>query len=290
MMNEINLKINNDKHVSKPMEFATRYDAKQKEKIASATKQFESLLTSMMLKSMKQTDGSVFGDDEENGYGNDMFDTIFQQEIANKMSETKSLGIAELLYKKITGENMPDEIKHKFSERLKQVDKINFSDKDKQTMPIKIHNYTAPTDSTKVQPSNSSLQRINKYETHINEAAESFGVDKSIIKSIIMTESAGNHKAVSSAKAKGLMQLMDSTATDMGVRNVFNPRENILGGTKYFAQMLRQYGGDVKLALAAYNAGPQNVEKYKGIPPFDETKSYINKVLNYVEHFKESKQ
>ena len=284
-MNEINLKIDNDKHVSKPIENKSRYDTKQKEKIASATKQFESLLTSMMLKSMKQTDGSMFGGEEE-GYGNDMFDTMFQQEFANKMSDTKSLGVAQLLYKKITGEDMPVELKTKLSTKLDnmKIDETSF----KQT-PIKIKDYTAPADSTKIQPSSSSIDRINKFENHIDEAAESFGVDRNLIKSIIMTESAGNHKAVSGAKAKGLMQLMDSTATQMGVRNVFNPRENILGGTKYFAQMLRQYSGDVKLALAAYNAGPQNVEKYKGVPPFDETKSYINKVLNYVEHFKESK-
>lgn len=272
-MKEISLKIESDKHLSKPMELNSRYDDKQKEKIATATKQFESLLTSMMLKSMKQTSGGMF--ENEDGYGSDMFDSVFEQEIANKMTDTKSLGVAKILYKKITGEEMPEAMKFKISERLN---------------PIQIKNTSVPADSTKVQPSTSALDRVNKYEEHINEASGSFGVDKNIIKSIILTESAGNNKAVSGAKAKGLMQLMDSTATDMGVRNSFNPRENILGGTKYFAQMLRQYSGDIKLALAAYNAGPQNVEKYKGVPPFDETKSYINKVLGYIEHFKESKQ
>lgn len=286
-MNDLNLKIDSDRHVSKPMEVKSRYDVKQKEKIASATKQFESLLTSMMLKSMNQTNGGMLGGQEEGeGYGNDIFDTVFQQEIANKMSETKSLGVAEMLYKKITGENMPEDIKRKVSERM---DRLKTNNVSEETKPIKVHNLSVPVDSTKVQPSASSLDRINKFQNHIDEASESYGIDKNIIKSIILTESAGNNKAVSGAKAKGLMQLMDSTATDMGVRNVFNPRENILGGTKYFAQMLRQYSGDVKLALAAYNAGPQNVEKYKGVPPFDETKSYIKKVLSYVEHFKESK-
>lgn len=270
-MKEIELKISNDRHIQKPIDIKSRYDEKQKEKIASASKQFESVLTAMMLKSMNKTTGGLFGD--EDGYGNDMFDTIFEQEIAQKMSATKSLGVAEILYRKITGENMPDEMKLKLSS------KIN---------PIQIQNNNVPADATKVKPSTTSLERIEKYDKHIEEASKTFGVDKEIIKSIILAESAGNHKAVSSAKAKGLMQLMDSTATEMGVKNVFNPRENIFGGTKYFAQMLRQYSGDLKLALAAYNAGPKNVEKYNGVPPFAETKSYINKVLSYLEHFNEN--
>jgi soluble lytic murein transglycosylase-like protein len=270
-MEDLAIKIENSKHLSKPMETNPRFDQKQKEKIANATKQFESLLTSMMLKSMNQTNGGMFGGEES--YGGDMFDTIFEQEIANQMSATKSMGVAELLYRKITGEEMPAAIHQKVSMQLH---------------PLKIHNAETHTDSIKVQPSESALERINKLEKHVQDAADSFGVDKNIIKSIILTESAGNAKAVSSAKAKGLMQLMDSTAVDMGVENVFNPRENIFGGTKYFAQMLRQYSGDIKLALAAYNAGPKNVEKYDGVPPFDETKNYINKVLGYLDHFNES--
>ncbi|MFZ5947796.1 MAG: transglycosylase SLT domain-containing protein [Stygiobacter sp.] len=270
-MEEITLKASNDKHFTKPIDIKSRYDEKQKEKIASASKQFESVLTAMMLKSMNKTTGGLFGD--EDGYGNDMFDTIFEQEIAQKMSATKSLGIAEILYRKITGENMPDEFKFRLSSKLN---------------PIKVNNTQVPADATKVKPSNSSLERIDKFNNHIEEASKTFGVDKVIIKSIILAESAGNHKAVSTTKAKGLMQLMDSTAIDMGVKNVFNPKENIFGGTKYFAQLFRQYSGDLKLALAAYNAGPQNVEKYNGIPPFAETKSYINKVLSYLEHFNEN--
>jgi len=270
-MEKLSLKIDNpQKHISQMAEVKSRYDENGKVKIAAATKQFESMLTQMMLKSMNKTNGGMLG---EEGYGNDMFDTVFEQEIASYMGETKSLGIAEMLYKKITGEKMTPDMRFKVNNQIK---------------PMRIKNTTTETDATNVHPSNESLNRLEKFDSHIDEAAKSFGVDKNIIKSIIMTESAGNNKAVSSAKAKGLMQLIDSTASDMGVRNVFNPRENILGGTKYFAQMLRQYSGDVKLALAAYNAGPQNVEKYKGVPPFDETKNYINKVLGYFNHFSES--
>jgi Rod binding domain-containing protein len=270
-MEQISLKVDNpQKQLQKMTETTSRYDEKQKEKIASATKQFESLLTSMMLKSMNSTTGGMLGDE---GYGNDMFDTVFEQEVGSYISESKSLGVAEVLYKRITGEEMTLEMRNKISKRMNE---------------IKAYNTETSSDSTKVKPSEGAINRINQYDKNIDDASESYGVDKNLIKSIIMTESAGNYKAVSSAKAKGLMQLMDSTATDMGVKNVFNPKENIEGGTKYIAQMLRQYDGDLKLALAAYNAGPANVNKYNGIPPFDETKNYINKVLGYLDHFNES--
>jgi Rod binding domain-containing protein len=269
-MDNLSLKVDSGKQISKPIEVNSRYDNAQKEKIAKATKQFEGLLTSMMLKSMNQSSGSMMGDE---GYGNDVFNTVFEQQIGTYISDTKSLGVAEVLYKKITGEDMTPEMRYRISDSMNK---------------ISIKNTSVPTDATSVHPSEESLNRLQKLDKTINDASKKYGVDKNMIKSIIMTESAGKVKAVSSAKAKGLMQLMDSTAQDLGVKNVYNPTENINGGTKYFAQMLRQYDGDVKMALAAYNAGPQNVDKYNGIPPFDETKNYINKVLSYLNHFNES--
>ncbi|NMB82658.1 MAG: transglycosylase SLT domain-containing protein [Ignavibacteria bacterium] len=264
-MKEIALKTSNtEKHLSQMTEIKSRYDDKQKAKIAKAANEFESLLTSMMLRSMNKTTGGMLG---EEGYGNDMFDTIFEQQIASQISKSKNLGIAEAIYKKVTGEEMSN---------LKS---------DPKPVDIKIDSNSSPV---KVKPSSEAIKRLNRFDDLIEKASREFGLDKNVIKSVIMTESAANHKAVSSAKAKGLMQLIDSTATDMGVRNVFDPKQNIYGGTKYLAKMLRQYNGDLNLALAAYNAGPQNVEKFNGVPPFDETKNYIAKVLGYLNHFKES--
>ncbi len=113
----------------------------------------------------------------------------------------------------------------------------------------------------------------------VEAASKAYGVAKNLIKSVIGRESGSRHLAVSPAGAKGLMQLMDTTAADLGVRNVFNPRENVMAGTLYLKRMLDRFGGDEKLALAAYNAGPGAVERFGGVPPYAETREYVEKVL-----------
>jgi soluble lytic murein transglycosylase-like protein len=120
----------------------------------------------------------------------------------------------------------------------------------------------------------------------IVQAADRHQVDADLIRAIIMAESGYNPKAVSRKGAKGLMQLMPRTAKALGVKDCFSPEHNINGGVKYFKQLLNQFDGDVKLALAAYNAGSRNVRQYQGIPPFKATHYYVKKVFEYYEYYK----
>lgn len=116
------------------------------------------------------------------------------------------------------------------------------------------------------------------YASEVQRIADKYQVDSSLVRAVIHAESAFNDKATSKAGAQGLMQLMPGTAKDLGVKNAFNANENIEGGVKYLAQLLAEFDGDIKLATAAYNAGPNAVKKYNGIPPYSETKVYVERV------------
>ncbi|SIP94117.1 lytic transglycosylase domain-containing protein [Solilutibacter tolerans] len=116
------------------------------------------------------------------------------------------------------------------------------------------------------------------YQAEIDEAARLHGVDPAIVRAIIHAESAYNPKALSRVGAQGLMQLMPATARRFGVTNAFDARQNIHGGVQYLAWLLKRFKGDLTLASAGYNAGEGAVDKYKGVPPYSETRRYVERV------------
>ena len=115
------------------------------------------------------------------------------------------------------------------------------------------------------------------------EAAAKYDIDVNLLEAVAKAESNFNPNDTSSAGAMGIMQLMPATAKELGVTDAYDAEQNIMGGAKYLSNLLKKYDGDVSLTLAAYNAGPGNVAKYGGIPPFTETQNYVKKVLSYMQ-------
>ncbi len=132
----------------------------------------------------------------------------------------------------------------------------------------------------------SSCRNPAEFEPIINACALEFGVDKALVKAVIHAESGYNPNAVSSKGAQGLMQLMPKTAQGLKVSNSFDPTENIRGGVRYLRFLLDTFKGDVALAVAAYNAGLSRVAQYGGVPPFEETRNYVSKVLSYQQSYR----
>jgi len=136
------------------------------------------------------------------------------------------------------------------------------------------------------QTLNKTIERKeNPFSELINTYSKKYNVDPNLVTAMIKAESNFNPNAVSKAGASGLMQLMPETAKILGVTNIFEPEENIEGGIRYFKTLLNEFNQNLPLALAAYNAGPDVVKKINDIPPIDETKNYVEKVLRYYKEF-----
>ncbi|CUS97189.1 transglycosylase SLT domain-containing protein [Candidatus Kryptobacter tengchongensis] len=251
-------------------------------KLKEASENFEAIFLNFMLKSMMKTssdrENSIFGGDN---FGGDVLDSIFYLELSKHIAKNGKFGIAELIYKQLV-EKDSENLKIEGSPKIENAEinrKEKFIELQKNSRKsFFINKY-----------GESLIERINRFDGLIRKASEEFNVPEELIKAVIAVESSGNALAFSPKGAKGLMQLMDSTAEFVGVKNIWNPAENIYGGVKYLRHLLDRFNGDIKLALAGYNAGPENVEKYGGIPPFPETIEYLGKVMKYIKLFEKSK-
>lgn len=213
-------------------------------RLKKAAQDFEALFISYMLKVMRESIPRSGLLDE--GLQGEIFKAMFDQEIAKRIARAKGLGIAEMIYRHLS-RGAPSQ------------------------RPV-ARFYDLP-------PQKPSFYRIQRYSGIVRSAAQRYKVDPNLIRAIIIQESGGDPQAISHKGAKGLMQLMPQTAREMGVKDVFDPEENIFAGTKYFRKLLDKFKGDLILSLAAYNAGPGAVERYGGIPPFKETRDFVKRVL-----------
>jgi soluble lytic murein transglycosylase-like protein len=156
-----------------------------------------------------------------------------------------------------------------------------------------MHFTNAPTSSSdreykvyiRERSSISTRYTTEQYDELISDAAARYEVSVPLLKAIIKAESDFNPRAISKKGAMGLMQIMPDTIKDLEINNPFDPRENIMGGTRYFKQLYDRFNGKLSLSLAAYNAGPTVVDQYKNIPPYRETEEYVERVLKYYYRF-----
>ena len=132
---------------------------------------------------------------------------------------------------------------------------------------------------SKADPVSHASESQNAVRQHIQIAATRFGVDRNLVDAVAWQESRYNPRALSTAGAMGVMQLMPGTARQLGVQNPHDVEQNVIGGTAYLRQQLERFGNNVPLALAAYNAGPGAVIKYGGIPPYRETQNYVRQII-----------
>ncbi|MDM5238536.1 lytic transglycosylase [Bacillus cereus] len=164
----------------------------------------------------------------------------------------------------------------------KQVDEVQVAQKEFERRFPETKNEAADTwgltNKYNIQKIRSSNE--GKYEDIIDRVSHTYGIPKTLIQKMIEVESNFNPNTVSHAGAMGLMQLMPANVKEMGIKNPFSPAESIEGGVKELSGYLKKNNGDLVLALASYNAGPGNVKKYGGVPPFKETQGYIKKILN----------
>ncbi len=217
---------------------------------------FEAIMVEKMLESMDKT----IPEDPllKNNAQNSIYKSMYINALSKKIANRSQFGIGNLLFNSLKS----------------YVDYKKY--KTKSLKPLRADVDFKPFNNNR----SSDIIHIKKI---VDEASKKYSVPKKLIYGIIKAESNFNPHALSKAGAVGVMQLMPQTALEMGAENIWNIRENVMAGVKYISSLINRFKNE-KMAIAAYNAGPSNVQRYKGVPPFKETKNYVKKVLAYVDN------
>lgn len=239
----------------------------EKARVEKAAREFEAVFLRQLIASMRKA-GEALGEDSQGESEKISMDMAWDG-LANQMAEAGGLGIAKLVEPWLA----------KDMGALRGL----------QGMSAEAGNASMIRNSSPVQASRAYVEqqktgRTVDLDDLVKRASAATGVDSSLIRGVIQAESAGNAKALSPKGAVGLMQLMPSTAAELGV-DPTDPAQNVLGGARYLASLLKRFDGDETLALAGYNAGPGAVDRYGGVPPYRETRNYVSSVLSHRRRF-----
>jgi Rod binding domain-containing protein len=261
----------------------------EKARLRKATTEFESLFTYYMLKAMRQTvpdNALTEGVPFSKSMGKDTFTQLFDMEVSRHLASGTPGSIGDMLYESFEKTVEARFKSHAVSSDAPPADHAarSASALENETFRLLPKDTDRPIAPAEVRKNFSGMRGPRaedavwlRFGDIIEEVSKETSLDSALIASVIRAESNGDPTAVSKAGAKGLMQLTDPTARDLGVNDVFDPSENIRAGSRYLKMLLDRYR-ELKLALAAYNAGPRNVDKYGGIPPFRETQQYVERV------------
>ena len=211
-----------------------------------AAKGFEAYFARQLVKEMIGSADFVGG----KGSGGEIYQDMFKSVLGDEIANSGGLGITEMIYRKVMQNKGQKPFLDANEQQASEIGQIA------QLVPMK----------------------MGRYASFVDHAAKTHDVEPELLFAVMRQESGGDPNAVSHAGAKGLMQLIDSTAAEMGVSDSFDPVQNIHGGAKYLREQLDQFSGNIDHALAAYNAGPGAVKKYGGIPPYEETQHYVKSV------------
>lgn len=254
--------------VARPVDSAQKWGPVERQRLAFVARGFESLLLYQLLRALQQPLLST-SDAEQSGLG---FGTGGWTELALLpfaeflASSGSGIGLARWLYRQWADQELP----------MRSTVSPPDPERGMQARQTGAELQQGP-------PGRQIRTALQPYWGWIEEAADAAGLSPALVAAVVWAESAGNPRAVSRAGAQGLMQLMPQTARMLGVADPFEPRQNLMAGSRYLGQLLERFG-DLRHALAAYNAGPGRVQHYGGIPPFAETQSYVRRVLELYRH------